>query len=474
MKNLFLVEIDSGGAILLLLLLIILTVGAGVFLFFSIKREIIRYHDATSKKRIFAKKEEMDESINSSINVANTRTKFYLFRVDINGYDSIVKSYGDEQCKILIHTAMSILDGQLPIGVRICRYADDQIFIVMRESLSFNVEKYSAIMVELMTRPIKLDNGLSVEMDVNVGVVAFPEGGKTLDELLQSLDVATVTAKRMGVNKSAIYSHTLSEKAQTKEYEFYNEVKAAMARKEFTLHYQPIINIDTEEVCGAECLIRWEHATKGLILPSKFLPIMERTGDINWVGLWSFEQMVRQLVEWQNRYEQRFWLSINMSVRQIANPDLVTEFKRILKKHHAEAKDFCIEIFDIAMYEKSEAFKETIDKLIQAGFMVAIDKYGRDFNGLTQLEKLPITQIKLDNVFLEHSKESSMTESVVSAVIEYCVKKNINLIADGVETFEDLQYAKEKGIHIVQGYYYSKPKEKKEFIGEVLLTPWKA
>lgn len=475
MRNLFLVDINPGGQVLLTILAVLLTVGVIVFLFFSTRKERIRYRNTEGKKRIYLTREETINNLTETINVSTTKTKFYLFGILIDDTDGIIKSYGQENFRKTIELIMNSLAVQLPVGTRVYRYSDDKLFVFMRDTgAGFKVEKQVRFIMDIVRRKQLVENDVQVEIDVNIGVVLYPEMGKTYDDIVKSLDIAIVTAKRQGRNKYVVFLQDLSSTSNPQEYDFYNEIKNAMANKEFVLFYQPIVSLEDKEVIGAECLIRWEHEKQGLLTPDKFLPVMERTGDINWVGYWSFEQMVKQLSEWRSKYEQRFWLSMNLSVRQIANGELVSEFKRILKKYKADAKDFGIEIYDISMYNNSEAFKATVDELAAMGFRITIDKYGRDFNGLVQLEQMPIKQIKLDNVFLNRAKSSPLTESVVSAISDYCKRKDITLIADGVETEEDLEFSEEKGMSYAQGYYFSRPKEKSEFIGEVLLTPWKS
>ena len=249
----------------------------------------------------------------------------------------------------------------------------------------------------------------------------------------------------------------------------------AIERKEFMLYYKPIVNLSDGEVYGAEALLRWEHKERGVLLPNQFLKVLEQSGDINWVGFWAFEELVKQAEEMKFKTpDNKLLFSMNLSPKQLINPVLAEELRRIIKRHRISPQDFCLEIIEFAMYEVNDVAVNNINDLKKIGFKIAIDNYGLEFSTLSIIEKLPVDIIKLDKRFLDSSREKLMLSSVLDMVVKYADERKILLVAEGIEEEEFLSYLKDKGIGYGQGYYFSKPVDKKKIVNEVLLTPWKS
>jgi EAL domain-containing protein (putative c-di-GMP-specific phosphodiesterase class I) len=195
----------------------------------------------------------------------------------------------------------------------------------------------------------------------------------------------------------------------------------------------------------------------GILPPAKFLNILEHSGDIYWVGLWAFEQLVRQYQQLKLMFpDNDFLLSMNLSPKQLLNPELINEFKRILLKHNEDASSFCMEIVEFAMFDKVEIIQENILRLRQMGFKIAIDNYGLEFATISLLDSLPIDIIKLDKNFFG-KKEGSFVKNIIEMLNKHAREKNMKIIAEGVEDADALNLIKELKINYGQGYYFSKP-----------------
>lgn len=398
---------------------------------------------------------------------ATKRTKLHIFRVDIRNFDAIYKLLGEDQYARLLKEYFGVLQKLQPWGVKLAVKEKRTIIVVMKNA---DADAVCRLIVSSLAQKYSPGGELSVDIDVNVAEVSYPEAGINAEALMKNLDITMVLSRRKGENHYALYAPQLAN-AETEEFKFYQEIHDAIRANEFSLYYQPIVDTNTMEVYGAEALLRWAHSVKGLLPPSEFLYVMEQTGDINWVGQWCFDNMVKQFNVWHANYEQRFKLTVNLSERQLLNPALVEDMRKALRKHKTGAENFVLEISDINLYTASPKVKEAIDGLKATGFKICLEGFGTAFTSPLALENVPNSMIKIDKAFWSRLGESQIVDSVISAVTEYASDGKA-VIAVGVETKEEMEKLRSHGINYMQGYLFSKPKDAKDFIGDVVFTPW--
>jgi len=200
---------------------------------------------------------------------------------------------------------------------------------------------------------------------------------------------------------------------------------------------------------------------------------MEKSGDINWVGFWSLEQLIKQSHQWKIQYpDKEILLNMNLSPKQLMNSELTEELRRIIKRYRINTGNFCMEIVQFAVFDKIKTVQDNIIKLSQMGFKIAVDNFGMEFSTLQALEQFKIDFIKLDRNFLKETSENEMSKNIAEMLIKYAAEKKIKIIAEGVENTEMLSYIKNLGIYYGQGYFFAKPKKPKELIQDIILTPW--
>lgn len=455
-------------SVLIVILLLVVAAGLSFLLILSIRKERARRMELADEKQNL-NYDGMKRLIGRVISNANKRTTFYVCRIDFNDVDILKKSIGETQYVNLVRGISSALNKTLPYPIQLCSLDAGGIMIYIKPYMAFDAAKTCEILINTVSKDYKLTNDLNVEVNCNVGMVAYPEAGANSDELLQNLDTCMIVSKRNGIDKYIIYSAQISN-AETREYQMYSEIKEAMKTNEFGIHYQPVVNADNMEVVMGEGLIRWKHKTMGLLPPNKFLYIMEKTGDINWVGYWCFERIARQEQMWQANYEQRFELSTNISERQLLNSGFADEIKRITRKLRFTPSGFVFEISNLNLYFSSDVARYNVDMLKDMGFKIAFDGYDASFN--TRLEELPVDYIKIPASFWRKASDSGIYLNILKMLIEYSQHGTAKIVAYGVENIEDIELLKGWGITLMQGYAFSKPTESSEFISEVLLTPW--
>ncbi|MFW5780585.1 MAG: EAL domain-containing protein [Bacillota bacterium] len=463
-------NLDEGTMIFFIVLIILVAIALVFLLFRSIMKERNRWSEEKGEK-IVEDTEAFEEFIKRKIQL-NKKAVFTLFRLDIIDYKGLVRSFGEHQYDNALDAMISNIKS-VSDNIKVNKQTRETLLLYMKGKLTLkNLNQICSMILNQAQRSILVAGALKLDFDINIGVASYPESGKTLDELKQNLLLALVAAKRRGVNQFAIYDKNISIK-ESKEYKSYIEIKNAIENKEFMLYYQPMVNLENLEVFGAESLLRWNHKIKGVLPPSKFLNIMEHTGDINWVGFWAMEQLIKQINQWKAQYpDRKLILSMNFSPKQLMNPALPEEIRRILKRHKTDTQDIYLEIVDFAMFDMVDEVKNNLDKLRNMGFKIAIDNYGLEFSSLNRLNNISIDMIKLNRNFIQKTQENDMALEIIKMLINYSKEKNIQLIAEGIETVEALDYIKKLGIKLGQGYYFAKPGNPKELMNAVILTPW--
>lgn len=461
---------DNKTYIFFSILAIVLLVGLSVLLFFRIKKDLSVSRHSISEKGLMSI-DKFKTVVDNLCRQHTKKLKYGIFRIDIRHVDDIKKTVGEEQMEVLYSEMSSIILKISAWGIRLTRVDDKTIFVVMNVNEEKTVESLSQLLINNLSKTYEVGIGMSIPVAVNVAAGNIPEVGKNMEELKDSLDITMVMSKRRGENCFVLYNIKYVNE-NTDEYKYYHEIKEAIKNKEFILHYQPVVDINTLEVVSAEAVMRWAHKTKGILHPTEFLNIMEQTGDINWVGFWCFEKMLEQFSLWQNDYEQRFTISYNLSERQLLNADLADEMIRFVKKHKVDPSDVVIEIADLTMYNISSIVKNNVDKLSKFGFKICFDGFGAKSISLTVLQDFPINVIKLFRGFWSKINESSIIKDSIKILVNYAKEKDIMLIATHVDHKDEIGLLRENSINYMQGKAFANKKDPKDFISDVVFTPW--
>lgn len=447
--------------VIFVLIIFVFSILAVLFLIKSVKKARINFIDSQNQEKM--KITDVKRFIQKRIETANRKTSFSILQIDIYDKESLKSNLGNIQLNNIISELIDRLSFLMMEGVK---YFIEEYTITFYFKNYLGIKQLNYMAKTILTqsnKPFTIVGSLKVDIDVNICGLNFPDCGKTYEEFMHSLDLAMIESKRKGLNTYRIYDRQLSN-AETEEYKYYKEIKDAIVNKEFTLFYQPIFNVTNMSIVGAESLLRWNHKMLGILPPSKFLDILEQSGDIYWVGLWAFEQLVKQYQQLKVKFpDNELCLSMNLSTKQLLNPALVNELKRILIKHRAEASDFCMEIIEVAMLDKVEIIQENIARLRQLGFMIAIDNYGLEFSTISHLDNLAVNTIKLHKKFLSKSS-GTFTKNIIEMINKQAQEKNMKIIAEGIEDEESIKLLKDYNIKLGQGYYFSKPESFEDLI----------
>ncbi len=458
-------NLQPGVEIFLVILVTLLCAALVYFLIRGIKKD---------RNRFIAEKYNINE-LNSTLfnqmvahaySIADDDTQFSVLLLRVNDSQNMRTSLGERQFKRIMETVKERLIRVIPHGSKICDYDIDRIIVFIGEALDpVTISNIGTMAVNEVIKPISLISRAKTTITVNVAIASRNEFSKDASELMQNVEIALANATKAGVNMFSFYSNELAEQ-QTEEYRQYRMIKQAINEKQFVLYYQPIFDLNTNKPIAYETLVRWNHPELGILTPDKFLPIMEQTGDINWIGIWAFEEMLKdQSRHIKNHPEDAdIIFSFNLSPKQLMYAHLAEELRKVYKNYRIPAANICMEIVEFSIFDKVPEVKENIEKFGQTGFKIAVDNFGLEMSSLKMLENISFDWIKLDRKFVEQAQDDFLIGGVVGTLVGFAKQKNCKLVAGGVEDDIILKYVKDLKIDYGQGYRFGKPLPYDEYL----------
>ncbi len=290
----------------------------------------------------------------------------------------------------------------------------------------------------------------------SLGISIYPQDGKNLEELMKCADSAMYRAKGDGKNQYQFYTQEMNTKA-FERLMLENALRHAIKKDEFILFYQPQIDIQKNKIVGVEALLRWQHSELGLIPPIKFISIAEESGLIVQIGEWVLKEGIRQIKEWHKMGFTDIKISINLSARQFVEQNLIDILNNSLNQHKFDPTYLELEITESMFMKNIDDTLKLLKEFQRLGIKIAIDDFGTGYSSLQYLKKFPIDTLKIDKSFVRDIATDQDDRAIVKAIISLGKTLNLNIIAEGVEDFEQLEFLKKEGCDEVQGYIFSKP-----------------
>ena len=414
----------------------------------------IAYHDTLTG---LPNRNLLNELLVHSITLAerNNKCMAVLF-LDIDGFKMINDSKGHGMGDQILQEVAERLLKTLRKSDVIARHGGDE-FIVIIEELDncSGVELIANKIVNCFQEPFHLENQ-DYFLTTSVGVAVYPADGQTPDMLIKNADIAMYKAKENGKNQYLFCTPVMKDVAN-EMMELSTNLYRAIEKNELELYYQPQLSCHNNQIMGVEALIRWRHPVMGLISPAKFIPIAEKTGLILPIGEWVLRTACQQNKKWQEQGLPKIRMGVNLSLRQFHNNDLLNLVESVLKETKLAPQYLELEITEtIAMKEKSYIIN-TLNAFRQIGVSIAIDDFGTEYSSLSYLKHLPVDRLKVAMQFIRGIGIDHKDEALAKGIIVLAKSIGMNVIAEGVETKEQLEFLKNHNCDEIQGYYFFKP-----------------
>jgi predicted signal transduction protein with EAL and GGDEF domain len=308
---------------------------------------------------------------------------------------------------------------------------------------------------EALAQPFHLQ-GQQLFVSASIGIASYPEDGANAGELLKSADTAMYGAKNSGRNTWQFYSAAQHEHA-ARRLQLETELRQALERGEFLLHYQPKLHLAGGAISGFEALLRWNHPQRGLVPPLDFIAILEETGLIIPVGEWVIGEVCRQLRAWQEAGLPAAPVAINLSARQLQQADLAGAIQRIVRNCGTDPALLEFELTESMLMTNPEAAVETLSRIKALGMRLSVDDFGTGYSSLAYLKRFPLDALKIDRTFVRDLPDDLDDAAITKAVIRLAHSLNLKVVAEGVENAAQLRELEKYGCDEIQGYYLSRP-----------------
>jgi predicted signal transduction protein with EAL and GGDEF domain len=309
--------------------------------------------------------------------------------------------------------------------------------------------------VGLFKEPFQVEER-EIFISTSIGIAFYPDDGEDVESLLKNADTAMYKAKEVGKNTFRYYAADMNQKAEER-INVENKMRYAIKNDAFELYYQPQYRIDNGRLVGLEALIRWEDQELGFVSPTNLIQLAEETGMIIDIGEWAINAACRQGQRWHDMGLDDLHIGVNLSVRQFFDHQLVEKIRAAIDRSHFNPASLELEITETAMMYDTDRAIAIMNELKEMGVKIALDDFGTGYSSLIHLKLFQIDKLKIDQVFIRNADLSGRDEAIISAIIEMCHKLNIEVVAEGVETKESLQFLRDRRCHIAQGFYLSQP-----------------
>jgi diguanylate cyclase (GGDEF)-like protein/PAS domain S-box-containing protein len=416
------------------------------------KIKYLAYHDDLTG---LPNRKYFNEHLDKMIKKAGRDGKLTLLFIDLDQFKFVNDSLGHNIGDQLLLEVGKRIKKSVRHGDMVARHAGDE-FIILAENVSTpETDLIAKRILSSLEEPFFIKEN-EIFISASIGISIYPTGGNNAETLMKNADAAMYDAKYYGKNNYKYYSLDI-ENANNRKMSIINGLHKALENKEFQLFYQPKIITSSQSVYGVEALLRWNHPLLGPTSPAEFIPIAEETGMIIPIGEWVLEEACRNYKDWESKGFAPQSLCINISPRQLRDPQLLNKIKSVLKENNFIAQHFEIEITESVAIDN---FEDTISKLNQIremGVKVALDDFGTGYSSLNYLRQFPIDALKIDRSFIDEVMRNSQTAAIVKSIISIAHSLNLPVIAEGVETEEQLHFLYDLQCDFLQGYFISPP-----------------
>jgi len=397
-------------------------------------------------------------------------SKLTLMFIDLDGFKSINDSLGHDIGDKVLKLISTRLHKVMTNTCTLFRLGGDE-FTIILENINDkkNIDKFANSILSILSKPVLFDK-YRLDISGSIGISTYPDNGEKVNVLLKNADIAMYKAKELGGNKFIYFEDKMSNEV----YDFIKmkaNLHEAMKNFEFEVYYQPQIHIDTEALIGVEALVRWNHPTRGIITPDGFISLAREIGIMVEIDWWVMKTAMLQMKSWQDQGFNVGTLSLNLTLKQLEESDFFEVLEGYLEETGFKAELLELELEESEVMKNPNYIITKFLKLHEMGIKISIDDFGTGYSSLAYLKKLPIDKLKIDRSFVLDIPFSKDSISIAEAIISMSNSLNIDIIAEGVENIDQINFFKNTTCKTIQGYYFSKPLSSKDMMKKYFKLP---
>ncbi|MDQ0268786.1 EAL domain-containing protein [Cytobacillus purgationiresistens] len=379
-----------------------------------------------------------------------------ILTIDIDRFKIINDSIGHFAGDKVLKSLSERIDKYVPAGSYLGNFGGDKFTLILSDKINVeDIMKASQSILHSISEPLYF-NHQEFYVTASIGVSIYPNDGLDQHSLLKNADIANNLSKQIGGNRITFFSDEMNEHLIAR-FEMESYLRKALQNNEFSLCYQPLIDLESGKIFGSEALLRWNHPKLGLVPPVKFIPLAEETGLINEIGKWVLNTACMQNKRWQSQGLGHLTISVNVAAQQFQEPNFLSIVQNALQQSELEAKYLTLELTESTMLENIDYSISVMKDLKNMGTKVSIDDFGTGYSSLSYLKDLPINTLKIDRSFINNLKIDTSDIAIVKAIITMGHGLHVKVLAEGVETKEQIDLLKQLKCHYAQGYYIHKP-----------------
>lgn len=386
----------------------------------------------------------------------NRSARFAVLFLDLDRFKIINDSLGHVIGDKLLLAIAARLKASVRPGDVVARLGGDEFTVLLNRTGEVGeVAKVAERLLSKLSEPFNIDN-YEVFTTVSIGIIIADDVHRLPEDFLRDADTAMYRAKEAGKARYEIFDREMHAH-NLNVLQLETDLRHAIERGEFEVHYQPIVNLDTETVCEFEALIRWNHPAHGLIYPDTFIKVAEETGLIVQIGQWILEEACRQIAAWQPNVSQMLSVSVNLSAKQLVHPKLTAQVGKLLADTGLSPRQLKLEVTESTVMEHSEKSLGVLRELHELGVSLSTDDFGTGYSSLSYLHRFPFSRLKIDRSFVSKMDGDEKSEAIVKTILMLGENLNIEVVAEGVENNVQLELLRALGCRLGQGYIFSQP-----------------
>lgn len=381
---------------------------------------------------------------------------FWLVFVDLDRFKFINDTLGHNAGDQLLIEIAKRMEWSIRDTDTVARFGGDEFIVIlqgdMEDSLRMGILNR---LVKSLEVPFSID-GTEVSTSCSAGVAVYPTDANNADSLLSNADIAMYRAKELGKNNYQFFTQTMNDKVANR-LRMETHLRKAIQLNELEVYYQPKVSLRTKKIVGMEALVRWNSQALGFVSPANFIPLAEETGLIVQIGSWVLKTACAQAVTWQKAGYGDLLMAVNLSARQFGQKELVKTISETLKETGLEASLLELELTESMLMSDAKEVQKTLKKIKSLGVHLSIDDFGTGYSSLAYLKNLPVDTLKIDKTFTDEISSYHEKAPIVDSIIALAKNLNLNVVAEGVESYEQIRHLAAQGCDEIQGYYFSKP-----------------